>query len=257
MAINSHQNTESHWFGYTPVEPEQKTAMVKGVFDSVAAHYDLMNDLMSMGIHRLWKRSLIRQIKPQAGQSLLDVAGGTGDIAFGFMDYIRGKGAPVTVLDINAEMLREGQKRAAGKGYQDKISWVLGDAEQLPFPDNSFDVYTIAFGLRNVTQIDAALAEAKRVLRPGGRFFCLEFSQVVIPLFDKIYDLYSFVVLPRIGKLVAKNSDAYQYLVESIRKFPNQQALAERIKNTGMQSVKWRNMTGGIVAVHSGQKSDG
>ncbi len=151
-------------------------------------------------------------------------------------------------------MLREGQKRATNSGYHNKINWVQGNAEQLPFPDNSFDVYTIAFGLRNVTHIDAALAEAKRGLRPGGRFFCLEFSQVVIPVFDRLYDLYSFNVLPKIGELVAGNADAYRYLVESIRKFPNQQALAERMKNAGLQLVKWRNMTGGIVAIHSGWK---
>lgn len=236
-------------FGFRTVREEEKASLVREVFDNVAPRYDLMNDLMSVGIHRLWKSAMIDWLHPRPDMKLLDVGGGTGDIAFRFRAH---GGGPVVVCDINKEMLSVGRDRAIDRNMPEGLSWVCGDAETLPLPDRSVDAYTIAFCLRNVTHIDAALAEARRVLKPGGRFLCLEFSQVVLPLFRKLYDEYSFHVLPWIGQLVAGNRDAYQYLVESIRKFPPQEELAERMRAVGLEQVRYRNLSAGIAALHSG-----
>jgi demethylmenaquinone methyltransferase / 2-methoxy-6-polyprenyl-1,4-benzoquinol methylase len=225
-------------FGYRRVKAEEKARLVRQVFDSVADRYDLMNDLMSGGVHRLWKAELIDRLAPRRGQILLDVAGGTGDIAERILG--RAAGASVVVCDVTEAMLRRG------------IDWVCGDAENLPIADASVDGYTIAFGLRNVTHIEAALAEARRVLKPGGRFLCLEFSRVEAPLFGRVYDLYSFTVLPLLGQVVAGDREAYQYLVESIRRFPPQAELARMMAAAGLERVDYRNLTGGIAALHSG-----
>jgi demethylmenaquinone methyltransferase / 2-methoxy-6-polyprenyl-1,4-benzoquinol methylase len=240
-------------FGYREVPEANKASLVREVFDSVAPRYDLMNDLMSAGVHRLWKADLIAAIAPQAHELLLDVAGGTGDIAQRYLKAAggAGRGARAIICDINTEMLNAGRDRALDSGHLDGIAWVTGDAERLPIASHSVDVYTIAFGLRNVTRIDAALAEARRVLRPGGRFFCLEFSKVAVPVLDRLYDLYSFQVLPRLGQLVAGDRDAYQYLVESIRRFPPQAELARRITDAGLDRVRVRNLSGGIAAIHA------
>lgn len=246
------QNPESQWFGTRKVTAKEKTGRVIDVFDSVADSYDLMNDLMSAGVHRLWKDQLIRQIRPRPGLSYLDVAGGTGDIAF----RIRRKAGParITLCDLNAEMLRVGRDRAVNHGWIDDFEWVVGNAEALPMDSESVDVYTISFGLRNVTHIDDALREAWRVLKPGGRFFCLEFSRVDEPFLAKIYDAYSFRVIPRIGQVVAKDRDSYQYLVESIRKFPPQKALEKRLYQAGFDRVKITNLSFGVAAIHEAWK---
>lgn len=238
-------------FGFRRVPAGEKSHLVRRVFDSVASRYDLMNDLMSGGIHRLWKAQLIERLNPRPGQRLLDVAGGTGDIACRFLDRA-GVGAVATVCDINESMVRQGRDRAIDQGRLDDICWLVGDAERLPVASASSDAYTIAFGLRNVTDIDAALAEARRVLKPGGRFLCLEFSHVSLPLFARAYDLYSFTVLPRLGQVIAGDRDAYQYLVESIRRFPRQEELVRRIAAAGFEQVSFRNLSGGIAALHSG-----
>jgi demethylmenaquinone methyltransferase/2-methoxy-6-polyprenyl-1,4-benzoquinol methylase len=246
------QNPEKTQFGDRTVSPDEKTGLVRGVFDSVADKYDVMNDLMSGGLHRLWKDRLIRMIRPRPGLKYLDVAGGTGDIAFRIR---RAAGpTPITIFDMNAHMLEVGRDRAINRGWLNDFEFVTGNAESLPFPDSSFDVYTIAFGLRNVTHIDTALKEAARVLRPGGRFFCLEFSHVQEPLLAKAYDLYSFNVIPKIGGLVANDEASYQYLVESIRKFPKQKDLAKRMEAAGLKNTRFDNLTGGIVAIHQGLK---
>ena len=237
-------------FGYREVPREQKEPLVRQVFDSVAPRYDLMNDLMSLGVHRLWKAALVNIVAPRAGQALLDVAGGTGDVAFRLQD--RAPKAKIVVCDINEKMLSAGRDRAIDGGRLHGLDWIVGNAEHLPFASNSFDAYTIAFGLRNVTDIDAALAEARRVLKPGGRFFCLEFSQVVLPSLAKIYDRYSFSVLPFLGGVIANDRKSYQYLAESIRKFPPQDALVGRMESAGLEKARYRNMTGGVVAIHSG-----
>jgi demethylmenaquinone methyltransferase/2-methoxy-6-polyprenyl-1,4-benzoquinol methylase len=236
-------------FGFRDVPESQKASMVREVFDTVASKYDLMNDLMSGGIHRIWKDSFINELKLRPDMKLLDVAGGTGDIAFRFLK--RG-GGNVTVCDINYEMLHVGRDRAVDHGLLKNIEWVTGDAQKLPLPDQSMDAYTIAFGIRNVTRIDEALKEAYRVLKPGGRFLCLEFSKVVVPGFDKMYDLYSFKLLPEIGRFVAGNREAYQYLAESIRQFPDQETFAQKIRDAGFERVRYRNLSGGIAAIHSG-----
>ncbi|CAO2629211.1 2-methoxy-6-polyprenyl-1,4-benzoquinol methylase, mitochondrial [Lemmus lemmus] len=211
---------ETH-FGFETVSEEEKGGKVYQVFESVAKKYDVMNDMMSLGIHRAWKDLLIRKMHPLPGTQLLDVAGGTGDIAFRFLRYVQAQHQS-TVCDINREMLKVGKQKAVDQGHTAGLAWVLGDAEELPFDDDKFDVYTIAFGIRNVTHIDRALQEAHRVLKPGGRFLCLEFSQVNDPLISRLYDLYSFQVIPVIGEVIAGDWKSYQYLVESIRKFPNQ-----------------------------------
>jgi len=237
-------------FGYRRVKAEEKARLVRQVFDSVADRYDLMNDLMSGGIHRLWKAELVDLLAPRAGQRLLDVAGGTGDIARRIL--ARAGAAAVTVCDINERMLRRGRDRAIDAGRLSGIAWVCGDAEALPVADASVDGYTIAFGLRNVTRIDEALAEARRVLRPGGHFLCLEFAPVDTPVLNRLYDLYSFAVLPVLGQMVAGDREAYQYLAESIRRFPPQQELARRMAAAGLEQVSVRSLTGGIAALHSG-----
>lgn len=247
------QNAEKNWFGERPVTPEEKTQRVIGVFDSVAKSYDIMNDLMSGGLHRLWKDHLVRKIRPSKGLHYLDVAGGTGDIAF----RIRKKAGPdvqITLCDLNTEMLAVGRDRAMDRGYADDFTWVTGNAESLPLEDESVDVYTIAFGLRNVTHIDTALTEALRVLKPGGRFYCLEFSRVNEPFLAKIYDEYSFRLIPKIGEIVAKDRDSYQYLVESIRKFPSQRELLKRMETAGFSRCRFENLTMGVVAIHEGVK---
>lgn len=236
-------------FGFRTVREEDKASLVRAVFDDVATRYDLMNDVMSGGIHRLWKDSLIDWLHPRPDMTLLDVGGGTGDIAFRFRAR---NGGPVTVCDINREMLIVGRDRAIDRNCSAGISWVCGDAEVLPLPDRSVDAFTIAFCLRNVTRIDLALAEARRVLKPGGRFLCLEFSQVVLPMMRRFYDRYSFDILPHIGSMVAGNREAYQYLVESIRRFPPQAELVSRLQKAGLEQVRYRNLSGGIAALHSG-----
>lgn len=236
-------------FGFEDIDPAEKPSRVKGVFTSVAGRYDLMNDLMSAGVHRLWKASLIDRLRPRPDMHLLDVAGGTGDIAFRFRDAGGGK---VSVVDLTESMVRVGRDRAIDSGRMTGIDWVVGDAQRLPLPDASVDAYTIAFGLRNVTEIDTALAEARRVLKPGGHFLCLEFSRVVLPGLDALYDQYSFRLLPKIGEIVARDRDSYVYLVESIRRFPPQLELEAKMRKVGFAQVDHMNLSGGIAAIHSG-----
>lgn len=238
-------------FGFRDVPEAEKAGLVHGVFSSVAANYDRMNDLMSLRIHRLWKEGLVDWLAPRPGLRLLDVAGGTGDIAFRILSRLKGEGEAV-ICDLTAAMLAEGRKRAEAENLSHALSWVCGDAMKLPFPDRSFDAFTIAFGIRNVTRIGDALAEARRVLKPGGRFLCLEFSRVDPPLLAKLYDLYSFNVIPKLGEIVAKDSESYRYLVESIRRFPDQEAFAGMIREAGFSRVAWRNQTLGVAAIHSG-----
>ena len=237
-------------FGQREVEAGEKPALVRDVFRSVAGRYDVMNDLMSLGIHRLWKDRMVDRLRPLAGETILDVAGGTGDVAFRILDRTAG-GASVTALDLTPEMLLVGRDRAIDSGRLGALHWVCGDAEALPLPDRCFDAYTVAFGLRNVTHLDRALAEARRVLKPGGRFLCLEFSRVVLPALERAYALWSDAVLPNLGSLVAGDRDSYVYLVESIRRFPPQEELAARIREAGLDQVGYRNLSGGIVALHS------
>ncbi len=237
-------------FGFRRVPEGEREGLVRAVFDSVAQRYDVMNDLMSGGVHRLWKAALIDTLAPRAGLHLLDVAGGTGDIAFRFLDRVKGEGR-ASVCDINQAMLAVGRDRALDRGIVAGIEWLCGDAEALPLADDSVDAYTIAFGLRNVTGIDKALREARRVLKPGGRFLCMEFSHVVLPVLDRLYQRYSFSVVPAIGAAVTGDRAAYQYLVESIAMFPGQEELAERIAEAGFDLVTYRNLSGGIAAIHS------
>lgn len=236
-------------FGHEQVAPEEKTARVRGVFSSVAGSYDVMNDLMSGGLHRLWKDDFVRRVRPRAGEAILDMAGGTGDIAF----RMTKRGAAVTVADINPEMLSVGIERAQRRGI-DGLVWAEENAEKLSFADRSFDAYTIAFGIRNVTHIDQALKEAHRVLRRGGRFFCLEFSTTTWPGFSEIYRAYSRNLVPRIGRVVAKDSDSYRYLIESIERFPAMPEFARMIGSAGFANVKAEPILGGLVAIHSGWK---
>ncbi|HUS53287.1 MAG TPA: bifunctional demethylmenaquinone methyltransferase/2-methoxy-6-polyprenyl-1,4-benzoquinol methylase UbiE [Thermohalobaculum sp.] len=240
---------ETH-FGFRTVPEAEKAGMVHGVFSSVAQRYDLMNDLMSGGVHRLWKDALIGWLAPRPGMRLLDVAGGTGDISFRFLKRLKGDGH-ATVCDMTQAMLDEGARRAEKDGVE-AIDWVCGNAMALPFADRSFDAYTIAFGIRNVTRIEDALAEAYRVLKPGGRFLCLEFSQIPNSGLQWLYDRYSFNVIPTMGKAVTGDGDSYQYLVESIRKFPDQEKFAAIIRAAGFGQVKYRNLTMGVAALHSG-----
>jgi demethylmenaquinone methyltransferase/2-methoxy-6-polyprenyl-1,4-benzoquinol methylase len=242
-------------FGFRDVPEAEKEGLVREVFSSVAGRYDLMNDLMSAGVHRLWKDAFVEWLNPRPGWNVLDVAGGTGDVAFRIADLARARGgeAAITVCDINADMVGEGVRRAEAKGEK-AITWITGDAEALPIPDGSMDAYTIAFGIRNVTHIDRALTEAKRVLKPGGRFLCLEFSRVEVPGLDTLYDAYSMNVLPRLGQMVAGDAEAYRYLAESIRRFPPQARFAKMIEKAGLSRVKVRNLTGGVAAMHSAWK---
>ena len=283
--------------GFTEVPREQKQSLVGQVFSNVAPSYDIMNDLMSGGLHRLWKDRFVESLAPFPGMRHLDVAGGTGDVAFRVFRAIRdaerlrnaaerlsspsqtssqssqssssssfpsssfpsvGSVGSVVVCDINAEMLKEGERKAAAQGINAaSMSFIEGNAEQLPFPDASFDAYTIAFGIRNVTDREAALHEAYRILRPGGRFLCLEFSKVVVPGLQQIYDAYSFNVIPALGQLVAGDSESYRYLVESIRMFPGQEEFKGMIEGSGFGGVGYENLTGGVVAIHSGVKTSG
>ena len=239
-------------FGFQDVPESEKAGRVHGVFTNVASKYDIMNDVMSVGIHRLWKDAMMDWLAPRPGQRLLDVAGGTGDIAFRFLK--RAPSAQAIVLDMTEQMLVAGRKRAEAERLADHLNWVVGDAMALPFASNSFDTYTISFGIRNVTRIPDALSEAYRVLRPGGRLMVLEFSQLPVPLMQKAYDAYSFNVIPRMGQVIAGDRDSYQYLVESIRKFPDQETFAAMIRGAGFEQVKYRNLSMGIAALHSGWK---
>jgi demethylmenaquinone methyltransferase / 2-methoxy-6-polyprenyl-1,4-benzoquinol methylase len=238
-------------FGYDEVEPDAKAGRVREIFSRVASRYDLMNDLMSGGVHRLWKEALLDWLAPRRGTHLLDVAGGTGDVAMRFLARVGGEGR-ATLVDANPAMLGVGRDRALDAGWLGEVDWVAGDAMALPFLDRSFDACTIAFGIRNVTRIDRALEEARRVLRPGGRFLCLEFSTVVLPLLGQLYDAYSFRVVPLLGRHVAGDEASYRYLVESIRRFPDQPAFAALARGAGFDRVRWRNLSGGIAAIHSG-----
>lgn len=248
----SEDTAKTTHFGYQTVPEEAKAGMVHGVFTRVASKYDLMNDLMSGGVHRLWKDAMMDWLAPRPGQHLLDVAGGTGDIAFRFLK--RAPTANATVLDMTESMLAEGRQRAEAEQMADSLDWIVGDAMALPFADNSFDVYTISFGIRNVTRIPDALSEAYRVLRPGGRLMVLEFSQIPNEALQWAYDRYSFNVIPALGQIVANDRESYQYLVESIRKFPNQESFAGLIRAAGFGQVKYRNLTMGVAALHSGWK---
>jgi demethylmenaquinone methyltransferase/2-methoxy-6-polyprenyl-1,4-benzoquinol methylase len=239
-------------FGFKQVDADKKAGLVAEVFNSVAGKYDIMNDVMSGGVHRLWKDAMMDWLAPRNGQHLLDVAGGTGDIAFRFLK--RAPGAEAVVLDMTESMLVEGRKRAEAEKLARQLGWVAGDAMALPFEDNSFDRYTISFGIRNVTRIGDALTEAFRVLRPGGRLMVLEFSQLPNAGLQRLYDLYSFNVIPRMGQVIANDRDSYQYLVESIRNFPDQESFAAMIRNAGFDNVSYRNLTMGVAALHSGWK---
>ncbi len=234
-------------FGFKEVETEKKQTMVQGVFSTVASKYDIMNDFMSFGLHRLWKDEAIKELHPSSEDVLLDVAGGTGDISW---KYLQAGGGRAVVSDLNKEMLEQGKL----KYKTDRLSWVHANAEELPFEDNQFDYYTVSFGIRNVTHIDKALREAHRVLKPGGKFVCLEFSNVSNELVKKIYDFYSFKIIPKVGKIIADSPESYEYLVESIRKFPSAIAFSEMIKEAGFNCVEYRKMTFGIVAIHVGYK---
>ncbi|MCO4847048.1 MAG: bifunctional demethylmenaquinone methyltransferase/2-methoxy-6-polyprenyl-1,4-benzoquinol methylase UbiE [Yoonia sp.] len=239
-------------FGFETVREDEKAGRVQGVFSSVASKYDIMNDVMSVGIHRIWKEAMMDWLAPRAGQKLLDVAGGTGDISFKFLG--RAGSGHATVCDITESMLVAGKTRAEAATMSDSLDWVVGDAMALPFADNTFDVYTISFGIRNVTRPQDALNEAFRVLRPGGRLMVLEFSHLPSPMMQTAYDAYSFNVIPRMGQLIANDRDSYQYLVESIRKFPDQETFLEMVKTAGFENAKYRNLSLGIAALHSGWK---
>ena len=244
--------SETTHFGYQTVPEADKAGLVHGVFTRVASKYDIMNDLMSGGVHRLWKDAMMDWLAPRPGQRLLDVAGGTGDVAFRFLK--RAAGSTATVLDMTESMLVSGRQRAEADSLADRLDWVVGDAMALPFADNAFDVYTISFGIRNVTRIADALSEAYRVLRPGGRIMVLEFSHIPNDLLQKAYDLYSFNVIPTMGQIVTGDRDSYQYLVESIRKFPQQDEFSEMIRTAGFAQVNYRNLTMGVAALHAGWK---
>ena len=239
-------------FGFTTVPEHEKAGKVQGVFTNVASKYDIRNDVMSMGIHRVWKDAMMDWLAPRRGQKLLDVAGGTGDISFRFI--ARAGQAHATVLDLTESMLVEGRKRAEADNLANSLDWTVGDAMALPFEDNSFDVYTISFGIRNVTRPQEALNEAYRVLKPGGRLMVLEFSQLPNDGMQWLYDRYSFNVIPEMGKLIANDRDSYQYLVESIRNFPDQETFLGMVKTAGFGNAKYRNLSLGIAALHSGWK---
>lgn len=247
--------TQGATFGFRDVDPSEKPSLVRGVFDRVAPRYDLMNDLMSAGVHRLWKDMTAARLNPQPGETIIDVAGGTGDIARRLAKLARaakkrrgGADARIFVVDYNAEMIAAGLER----GEEPEIAWSVGDAQRLPLPDRSADAYVIGFGIRNVTDIARALAEARRVLKPGGRFLCLEFSRPPATPLRTLYDAYSFAVIPRIGEVVLKDRDSYQYLVESIRRFPDQESFARMIREAGFGQVGYTNFTGGVAALHHG-----
>ena len=236
-------------FGFRRVNRDEKAGLVRGVFDSVAPRYDLMNDLMSLGIHRVWRQIFVADLQPRRGHVLLDLAGGTGDISFA---WLRRGGGPVLLTDINNAMLSVGRDRALDRGLAGDISLMVADAEHLPLPDRCVDRVSIAFGLRNCTNKASVLSEARRVLKPGGRFLCLEFSQLTVYALTPVYDAWSFRVLPRLGKMVAGDEESYRYLAESIRTFPAQEVLAEMMRDAGLARVNVRNLSGGIAAIHSG-----
>lgn len=240
-------------FGFSRVKSKDKSNLVKKIFENVSGRYDLMNDFMSLGIHRVWKKSMLDWLAPRRGQSLIDVAGGTGDIAFNFIKRAK-TGANATILDLTESMMIEGQKKTIDLPEESQINWVCGDAMRMPFSDSTFDVYTISFGIRNVTNISKTLSEAYRVLKPGGRLMILEFSSVNNDLISWIYDKYSFNIIPKLGEFVSNDRESYQYLVESIRKFPNQEKFSEMIINEGFRKVKYRDLTFGIAALHSAWK---
>ena len=242
-------------FGFQDVDPADKPGLVRGVFDRVARRYDLMNDLMSAGVHRVWKDMVATRLNPRPGETIIDCAGGTGDMAMRFARLARkaqlrngGDDARIFVVDYNAEMVGAGRER----GGAPEVAWSVGDAQRLPLPDACADAYVIAFGIRNVTDISAALGEARRVLKPGGRFLCLEFSRPVTEPLRAAYDAYSFKVIPRVGQWVAGDREAYQYLVESIRRFPDQARFAQLMREAGFDQVGWTNFTGGVAALHQG-----
>jgi demethylmenaquinone methyltransferase/2-methoxy-6-polyprenyl-1,4-benzoquinol methylase len=241
--------TASIDFGFRQVPLADKKPMVRAVFDSVAPKYDLMNDLMSLGIHRLWKRVFNTTLAPSKNHTLLDLAGGTGDIAFG---WLQSGGGPAILSDINPSMLAVGRDRAIARGLVGNLTFLTADAEKLPLPDGSVDRVSMAFGLRNCTDKDAVLAEARRVLKPGGRFACLEFSRVQVAALEPIYKAWSFQVLPRLGQAIAGDADSYQYLAESIRMFPDQETLASMMRKAGLSRVAFKNLSGGIAAIHTG-----
>ncbi|MFL5265576.1 MAG: bifunctional demethylmenaquinone methyltransferase/2-methoxy-6-polyprenyl-1,4-benzoquinol methylase UbiE [Stellaceae bacterium] len=251
----SDEDTSAHTnFGFRRVPEGQKGQLIRAVFESVAERYDLMNDLMSAGIHRWWKSEMVALLKPRPGQRLLDVAGGTGDIALRAFPHLTQRDAAegaAVICDVSEAMLAIGRARALDRGILTGIEWLCADAERLPLADRSVDLYTIGFGLRNVTHIEEALAEARRVLKPGGRFLCLEFTPEITPFLQPLYDLYSFQIVPLLGQVVTGDRDAYAYLVESIRRFPRQSELAEMISRAGLDQVKFRNLTGGVAALHS------
>jgi demethylmenaquinone methyltransferase/2-methoxy-6-polyprenyl-1,4-benzoquinol methylase len=246
------QGEKTTHFGFTDVPESEKAGKVQGVFTSVASKYDVMNDAMSLGIHRLWKDAMMDWLAPRPGQKLLDVAGGTGDISFRFLK--RAGHGHSTVCDITESMLVEGRQRAEAETMSDSLDWVVGDAMALPFPDNTFDVYTISFGIRNVTRPQEALNEAYRVLRPGGRLMVLEFSHIPNDMMQKAYDLYSFNLIPKMGQMIAGDADSYQYLVESIRQFPDQETFLDMVRTAGFENAKYRNLSLGIACLHSGWK---
>ena len=249
MTAAPHHSPDTVSFGYEEVPEAEKEARVGAVFSGVAKKYDIMNDAMSVGMHRLWKDKFVRRVKPRAGEAILDMAGGTGDIAF----RMAASGADITVSDINQDMLDVGIERAMERGL-DGLVWSRQNAEELSFPDRFFDAYTIAFGIRNVTHIDRALAEAHRVLRYGGRFFCLEFSTTTWPGFAEVYDAYSHHLVPKIGGMIAGDADSYRYLIESIRRFPPMPAFEGMIRAAGFTQTKVEPILGGLVAIHSGWK---
>ena len=244
-------NKETH-FGFETINEKEKAGRVQGVFNSVSSKYDVMNDVMSLGVHRIWKDMMMDWLAPRSDQKLLDVAGGTGDIAFKFLE--RSGFGHATVLDLTSSMLTEGRNRAEAQQMAHQINWVVGDAMNLPFEDNVFDVYTISFGIRNVTRPQEALKEAYRVLKPGGRIMVLEFSQIPVPLGQWFYDRYSFNLIPKMGEIIASDRQSYQYLVESIRKFPDQETFLGMIESAGFENTKYRNLTLGIACLHSGWK---
>lgn len=254
--MSEEHNHSGTSFGFRPVADDERQGLVNEVFAEVAGNYDLMNDLMSGGLHRLWKDDLVAQLSPPKGDQpyrLLDVAGGTGDVAIRFANK-RGENASAVICDISKEMLDVGKTRVTKAGLEARVSLVEGNAEELPFPDRTFNAYSIAFGIRNVTRIDKALMEAHRVLKTGGRFLCLEFSRCDVPLLDRLYDFHSFEVIPRLGKMVTNSEDSYRYLVESIRKFPPQDEFKQMIADAGFEQTSYRNLAGGIAAIHSAWK---
>ncbi|GLR62952.1 bifunctional demethylmenaquinone methyltransferase/2-methoxy-6-polyprenyl-1,4-benzoquinol methylase UbiE [Marinospirillum insulare] len=252
MTQKEQQDKTTH-FGYQEVPVDEKVKRVAGVFDSVASKYDLMNDMMSMGVHRLWKKFTIELSGVRKGNKVLDIAGGTGDLTMQFSRLVGDEGE-VILADINDSMLKVGRDRLLDRGYGGNIRFVQANAEALPFPDNHFDVITIAFGLRNVTDKDKALKDMARILKPGGRLLVLEFSKPTNPLMSKAYDLYSFTALPLMGKILAGDSDSYRYLAESIRMHPDQETLKDMMQNVGLSDVEYHNMTSGVVALHRGFK---